>query len=90
MQDSFPLPDACINAIPYFETSDSLREFAQNQGDLIAAYYIRRVAVKICIEACSNLKENERAYVEQINGRLVTQLEEMKKLYDAKENLGIV
>ena len=90
MQDQFPLPDACAYAIPYFETSDILREFALTLGDLVAAYYVRKMGVQICIITCSKLNDNEKAYVEQINNRLVGQLEEMKKLYDVNEIIGAV
>ena len=48
------------------------------------------MGVQICIRTCSNLNDNENAYVDQIINKLVGQLEEMKKLYDVNETIGTV
>lgn len=88
--DAFQLHQIFYEAIPYFEMSDTLRDYALFHNDLIAAYYLRRKGLAICIDTISKLPQQNKAYFENMINQLVNQLEDMKKKYDVAEELGIV
>ena len=90
MNNQFPLPSSCADAIPYFELSDILREFAIFYSDLVAAFYIRKKALLVCQNIMVTLNGNEREYVHQVLVKLVEQLQELKQSYNPSEDIGLV
>ena len=90
MNNSYPLPASCKEAVPYFELSDSLREFAIYHTDLIAAFYIRKKALFICQDISKTLSGREKEYVIFVLNELITQLQELKEKYEPTNEIGLV
>ena len=90
MEQSFDLPDLCKKAIPYFRTSDNLREFSFYPTDLIAAYYVRKKGISICAEVGSKLMGREKAYFNEIVLRLTKHAENMHTKYNFSDEIGSV
>lgn len=89
-QDIFQLPSCCKDAIPYFEESDTLREYALFRNDLIAAYYLRWKGLKVCIDLLNTLSKEESAYVQTVVIKLMDQLHALKHTYNVTEEEGCV
>lgn len=88
--DAFQLHRIFYEAIPYFEMSDTLRDYALFHNDLIAAYYLRRRGLAICIDTINKLSQKDKPYFDNMLKQLMNQLEDMKKKYGVTEELGIV
>lgn len=89
-KESFQLPAACKDAVPYFEESDTLREYAQFRNDLIAAYYLRWKGLKVCLDILSSLSKEEAPYVQTVLNSLIDQLHNLKHTYNVTEAEGCV
>ena len=90
MEQSFEFPNPCKNAIPYFRTSDSLREFSFYPTDLIAAYYLRKKGISVCAEVCNKSNGREKAYYHEIVLRLTKHNENMKTKFNFSDEIGSV
>lgn len=84
------MPAACKDAIPYFEESDTLREYAQFRNDLIAAYYLRWKGLKVCLDILSSLSKEEAPYIQTVLNSLIDQLHNLKHTYNVTEAEGCV
>ena len=89
-QDIFQLPSSLKTAIPYFEESDTLREYALFRNDLVAAYYLRWKGLKVCIDIMGSLSKEEVPYIQTVLNVLLTQLHDLKHTYNVTEAEGCV